>query len=162
MSCVFTNLNLTSSFHSFNPQQLYVVMPPRLSSVSCSRVLQCLSTPSIPIHFNRQYSSQTQPSQSQPSPPPTKPNNSRFLSTVKSRIGKCILFGLSTPQTQKAGTVLKVLGEEWRELVAGREGFLCAPKRAGLSRQKVVWGEMDCMVSFASLWTWYARGIGDI
>lgn len=48
--------------------------------------------------------------------------------------------------TRKAGSVLKVLGEEWRDLVAGREGFLVEKKRAGLLRQKVVWGEMDCMV----------------
>jgi len=42
--------------------------------------------------------------------------------------------------------VLKVLAEEWRDLVAGREGFLVDGKRAGLLRQGVVWGEMDCMV----------------
>ena len=47
---------------------------------------------------------------------------------------------------RKAGSVLKALGEEWRDLVAGREGFLVDKKRAGLLRQKVVWGEMDCMV----------------
>jgi hypothetical protein len=41
--------------------------------------------------------------------------------------------------------VLKILGEEWRDLVAGREGFLVGRKRAGLLRHKVVWGEMDCM-----------------
>jgi hypothetical protein len=65
--------------------------------------------------------------------------------------------------------VLKVLGEEWRELVAGREGFLCAPKRAGLRRQKVVWGEMDCMVRSSSLLlfdrvvgAWYAGGIDEM
>jgi hypothetical protein len=50
---------------------------------------------------------------------------------------------------------LKALGEEWRELVAGREGFLVDKKRAGLLRQKVVWGEMDCMVySFPNFFAW--------
>jgi hypothetical protein len=49
-------------------------------------------------------------------------------------------------QTRKAGEVLKVLGEEWKELVAGREGFLTDQKRAGLLRHRVVWGEMDSMV----------------
>jgi hypothetical protein len=49
-------------------------------------------------------------------------------------------------QTRRSGEVLKALGEEWRELVAGREGFLTEPKRAGLLRRRVVWGEMDSMV----------------
>jgi hypothetical protein len=72
--------------------------------------------------------------------------NSRWLSLTKTRIGKCILFGMSKAQTQKAASILRVLGEEWRELVAGREGFLTEPRRAGLLRHKVVWGEMDSMV----------------
>lgn len=42
---------------------------------------------------------------------------------------------------------MRALGEEWRELVAGREGFLTGPKRAGILRRRVVWGEMDTMVS---------------
>jgi hypothetical protein len=37
---------------------------------------------------------------------------------------------------------------EWRGLVAGREGFLVDGRRAGVLRQRVVWGEMDSMVSF--------------
>jgi hypothetical protein len=49
-------------------------------------------------------------------------------------------------QSRKAGEVLKVLGKEWGELVAGREGFLTEQKRAGLLRHRVVWGEMDSMV----------------
>jgi len=53
---------------------------------------------------------------------------------------------MSKAQTQKAASILKALGEEWRELVAGREGFLTEPRRAGLLRHKVVWGEMDSMV----------------
>jgi hypothetical protein len=56
------------------------------------------------------------------------------------------MFGLSAEQTRKAGGVLRVLGREWRGLVAGREGFLVERKRAGFLRHKVVWGEMDCMV----------------
>jgi hypothetical protein len=53
---------------------------------------------------------------------------------------------MNAKQTRKAGDVLRILAEEWRDLVAGREGFLVEEKRAGLLRQKVVWGEMDCMV----------------
>jgi len=52
---------------------------------------------------------------------------------------------MTPSQTRQAGAVLRVLGREWRELVAGREGFLVGRKRAGLLRQKVVWGEMDSM-----------------
>ena len=53
---------------------------------------------------------------------------------------------MNTGQTRTAAGVLKTLGEDWRELVAGREGFLVGRQRAGLLRHKVVWGEMDCMV----------------
>lgn len=56
------------------------------------------------------------------------------------------MFGLSKEQAAQAGAVCKALGQEWRGLVAGREGFLVDRKRAGLLRQAVVWGEMDCMV----------------
>ena len=55
------------------------------------------------------------------------------------------MFGINQQQTRKAGEVCKILAEEWRDLVAGREGFLVSPKRAGLVRQGVVWGEMDSM-----------------
>lgn len=56
------------------------------------------------------------------------------------------MFGMDKQQTSRAAEVLRVLGEEWRELVAGKEGFLTGPKRAGLHRRRVVWGEMDVMV----------------
>ncbi|CAL3965065.1 unnamed protein product [Diplocarpon coronariae] len=72
-------------------------------------------------------------------------NNARWLTDIKARIGKCIMFGMSAEQTKHAGSVLKAVGEEWRHLVAGREGFLVGRKRAGLLRQSVVWGEMDRM-----------------
>lgn len=52
---------------------------------------------------------------------------------------------MNQQQTRKASEVCKILAEEWRDLVAGREGFLVSPKRAGLVRQGVVWGEMDSM-----------------
>jgi hypothetical protein len=58
---------------------------------------------------------------------------------------------MAQEQTRKAATVLKALGEEWRELVAGHEGFLTDEKSAGLRRQKVVWGEMDSMVCLHSV-----------
>lgn len=61
------------------------------------------------------------------------------------------MFGMGAGETRKAVTVLKALGDEWRELVAGKEGFLTDEKSAGLRRQKVVWGEMDSMVRMFSL-----------
>ncbi|PBP24358.1 hypothetical protein BUE80_DR004688 [Diplocarpon rosae] len=73
-------------------------------------------------------------------------NNARWLAEIKARIGKCVMLGMSVEQTKMAGSVLKAVGEEWRHLVAGQEGFLVGRKRAGLLRQNVVWGEMDRMV----------------
>ncbi|KAL2074193.1 hypothetical protein VTL71DRAFT_7971 [Oculimacula yallundae] len=84
-------------------------------------------------------------SSSTPSAPAPTTNNARWLSNIKARIGKCIMFGMSEKQTQEAATVAKAIGEEWRALVAGREGFLVGRKRAGLLRHAVVWGEMDRM-----------------
>ncbi len=56
------------------------------------------------------------------------------------------MFGMDEEQAARTAAVCRVLGEEWRDLVAGREGFLVDRKSAGLLRQGVVWGEMDCMV----------------
>lgn len=56
---------------------------------------------------------------------------------------------MNKDQTKQMAAVCKILGEEWRDLVAGREGFLVDRKRAGLLRQKVVWGEMDSMVCYS-------------
>ncbi|KAM0147569.1 hypothetical protein ACHAPG_010496 [Botrytis cinerea] len=76
---------------------------------------------------------------------PDATSDSRWLGTIKARIGKCIMFGMSREQARDAGKILEVLGRDWRELLAGRHGYLVDKKRAGLSRHKVVWGEMDCM-----------------
>jgi chromosome condensin MukBEF MukE localization factor len=65
------------------------------------------------------------------------------------------MFGMDKEQLGRASVVLRALGEEWRELVAGREGFLTDRKRAGLLRQRVVWGEMDCMVRAFFLYFWF-------
>ena len=55
------------------------------------------------------------------------------------------MFGLSGPQVQEAGAIMKEIAEDWRGLVAGSEGFLTGPDRWGLYRQEVVWGEMVCV-----------------
>ena len=66
----------------------------------------------------------------------------RWLSDCKTRIGKCIMFGISPEQTAEAGSILQEMSCEWRELVAGSEGFLTGEKYRGLYRHEVVWGEM--------------------
>ncbi|TVY16969.1 hypothetical protein LARI1_G006646 [Lachnellula arida] len=77
---------------------------------------------------------------------PTPTRDPRWLSDMKARLGKCIMFGgLDAPSISNAADALRILSTEWRSLVAGREGFLVDKKRAGLLRHKVVWGEQDSM-----------------
>lgn len=57
-------------------------------------------------------------------------------------MGKCLIFGLKPGQVDFAGTILKELARDWRELLVGDEGYLVGPGRAGLERHRVVWGEM--------------------
>ena len=52
------------------------------------------------------------------------------------------MFGISPAQTQEAGSILQEVATDWRELVAGSEGFLTGKEYRGLFRQEVVWGEM--------------------
>lgn len=66
----------------------------------------------------------------------------RWLSDIKARIGKCIIFGLQSKQIDEAGEILRVIARDWRELLAGSEGYLTGQGRAGLERHNVVWGEM--------------------
>ncbi|KAL5121171.1 hypothetical protein ACEQ8H_001023 [Pleosporales sp. CAS-2024a] len=67
----------------------------------------------------------------------------RWLSDVKSRIGKCIMFGITPAQTSEAGSILKEISTDWRELVTGSEGFLTGKEHRGLYRQQVVWGHVN-------------------
>ena len=69
-------------------------------------------------------------------PSPARP--AHFLSDLKARLGKCILFGLHKEQTKEAGRLAKILAEEWRGLIAGAERFLLDK---GVE-EKVRWGEM--------------------
>jgi hypothetical protein len=52
------------------------------------------------------------------------------------------MFGLKPAQIDEAGKVLQQLARDWRELIAGSEGFLTDEKRRSLYRHNVVWGEM--------------------
>ena len=49
-----------------------------------------------------------------------------------------------------AGSILEEIADDWRELVAGSEGYLTSPTRRGLHRWPVAWGEQDSMVRFFS------------
>ena len=66
----------------------------------------------------------------------------RWLSDLKTRIGKCINFGISGEQMKEAGAILHDVNSNWRDMVAGSEGFLTGENRWGLYRQQVAWGEM--------------------
>jgi len=110
------------------------------------RVQSCRTRKPAAICF---ASSQTSaPDALPPRPDPTTPN-ARSLDDLRSRIGKCIMFGLTQAQIEKAAVVAQELASDWRRLLAGREGFLTAANRRGLYRQAVVWGEMvsflDCL-----------------
>lgn len=87
------------------------------------------------------HQSQFQP-QSQSKEPVSAELSPRWLSDLKSRIGRCIQFGCSPGQVQEAGMILQELTRDWRALVAGSEGFLTSEDRMELCRHDVVWGEM--------------------
>lgn len=74
---------------------------------------------------------------------PAKPRtlDPRWLTLIKRRIGKCMMFGLQPAQIDEGGKILNQLAKEWRELIAGSEGFLTDAKRRSLFRHGVVWGE---------------------
>lgn len=90
------------------------------------------------ISSHRTYSSESNPA------PSLSP---KWLSEVQNRIGKCITFGMSGEQTNEAIAILKTIAKDWRDLLAGSEGFLTAKDRRGLYRHTVTWGDMDSMVS---------------
>lgn len=53
-----------------------------------------------------------------------------------------MMFGLKPPQVEEAGNILQRIARDWRELIAGSEGYLTDEQRRGLYRQRVAWGEM--------------------
>jgi hypothetical protein len=79
--------------------------------------------------------------------PATEKLSPRWLSDIRARIGKCIMFGINDAQTSEAGSILQEVSCDWRELLAGSEGFLTGQEYRGLYRQEVVWGEMvgECL-----------------
>jgi hypothetical protein len=55
------------------------------------------------------------------------------------------MFGMTPAQTHEAGLILGEMNRDWRDLVAGSEGYLTGKEWRGLFRQEVVWGEMVSM-----------------
>ncbi|KAJ5172079.1 hypothetical protein N7492_004672 [Penicillium capsulatum] len=106
--------------------------------------------PRIPFASNR-FLSTTVPvqnvHQATPDRPLARPHtiDPRWLTMMKRRIGRCMMFGLKPAQIDEGGKILHQLARDWRELVAGSEGFLTDEKRRSLYRHNVVWGEMDVM-----------------
>lgn len=72
-----------------------------------------------------------------------------WLSDLKTRMGKCIVFGLQPAQLDEAGDVLRIVAGSWRELVAGSEGFLVGHRREGLEGQVVVGDGMVSAFGFS-------------
>jgi len=104
------------------------------------RTSSLLSHPCYAISSSRRYQSTAPAANTQLSP--------RWLSDVKSRVGACITFGLTAPQMALAGSILEEVADDWRELVAGSEGYLTSSIRRSLHRWPVAWGEQDSMVCF--------------
>ena len=75
----------------------------------------------------------------------SSPLDPRWLSDVKTRVGKCITFGLTGDQLEHARQILHQVAQDWRELLVGSEGFLASKYRCGLHRHAVNWGDMDTM-----------------
>jgi hypothetical protein len=57
-----------------------------------------------------------------------------------------MMFGLKPHQIQEAGEIVQQIAQDWRELIAGSEGYLTDATRRGLFRQSVAWGEMVCCI----------------
>ena len=53
-----------------------------------------------------------------------------------------MFHGLKNEETGEASAILADLAENWREYVAGSQGFLTGEHRRGLFRHSVVWGDM--------------------
>lgn len=108
---------------------------PLLRSTSTFSLLKCSRVFGFP-HGRRRFSSSAPQRLADTRVP------SRWLADLKARIGKCLIFGLQPTQVDEAGKILAVIARDWRELLAGSEGFLVGQGRAGLERHDVVWGEM--------------------
>jgi hypothetical protein len=125
----------------------------RLAGSACRRAL-----PTHTPYPRRAFSaSPARPDSNQPAPgqPRTKKDltpepPSRWITDLRARIGKCLAFGCNTQQISQAADVLRAIATEWKELLAGSEGFLTGGRR-GLDGRQIAWGEMDSFVGSLSL-----------
>ncbi|KAL4933866.1 thioesterase family protein [Aspergillus undulatus] len=62
---------------------------------------------------------------------------------TKRRVGCCMMFGLKPHQITEAGDIVRQIARDWRELIAGSEGYLTDATRRGLYRQNVAWGHVN-------------------
>ena len=85
------------------------------------------------------------PRQQNVSRPATANLSPRWLSDVKARLGKCILFGMNESQTTEAGILLAEVARDWKDLMAGSEGYLTDRRRAGITSIPIEWGSQDTM-----------------
>lgn len=100
-------------------------------------------------HITRSFATTTRNSDAlkTPTPPepttlPTPPTPSpRWLSSLKSRLGALTHHRLSQAHLSRTTALTAHLSHNWRHLLASSEGYLSP----GLVRQRVVWGDMDCM-----------------
>ncbi|EER24279.1 hypothetical protein CPC735_056490 [Coccidioides posadasii C735 delta SOWgp] len=113
--------------------RLRLCLLPRIYSTRSISTTSCLSSG---------QAAQPSPRSSASTSPENYKLDSKWLSVTKKRLGKCLQFGLQPEQVRAAGDILKQVTRDWRELVAGSEGFLTGEDRRGLFRHNVVWGEM--------------------
>ena len=117
--------------------------PNLFSPISRSTMRRRICSPRLAIRpLGRNSVSRFSTASSSSASATTEPLSSRWLHDLRGRIGRCIQFGLKTQEIQRAGKILEQLNRDWRELVAGSEGFLTDKDHRGLYRQEVVWGEM--------------------
>jgi hypothetical protein len=125
----------------------------RLSGSACRRVASA-PTPSLRRAFSaspaRSISSQTSPGQPKPEQESFPPPPPRWITDLCARIGKCLAFGCNAHQISQAADVLRAIATEWKELLAGSEGFLTGGRR-GLDGRQIAWGEMDSFVGLLTL-----------
>jgi hypothetical protein len=55
--------------------------------------------------------------------------------------------GISLKTAPQAAKILRAVCSEWRDLVAGTEGYLTTPSRRGVSGKAVEWGDMVSLQS---------------
>ncbi|KXX81473.1 hypothetical protein MMYC01_201756 [Madurella mycetomatis] len=123
---------------------MLTLLPPparvKLAESVCRAPLQLPTLASLQPHRSFSVSAarlSSDPTFRLPPPPP-----SRWIAELRARVGKCIIFGCDGQQISRAASVLGALATEWKELLAGSEGFLTGGRR-GLEAREIAWGEMD-------------------